>query len=629
MNWNMRFNPIDSELGLGRAELGPVCLVTGAAGFLGRALVKALLARGYKVRGLDRCPPPETSADLTWISGDIRGYDCVKKATRGCKTVFHTAALLNFLSLCPAELEQEIIAVNYSGTQNVIRACSETGVKALIYTSTTSVCYSPEPVVAGDESLPYARDFLDIYAKSKTPAEQAVLKADDSRGLRTVALRPAGLWGPGPGCYMLDRLVTELAMGKFVATIGNGKALADNTHVDNLVLAELLAAERLFSTADQVGGQAYFITDEEPLNVFEWGRPLVEGLGHKVPRLAIPADLMAALALAGEWVHRFGGPKPLLSRLEVHNVTSSFTFRCDKARRELGYRPLVQRMQGLAECLPYYKELLKKIKSGAETENASRLPNLSLLKDRKPGLEKIVYLLWAPRDKNRNWNRTKLLDLAPRLLKSGAKKLVFQIADEEARMRSPAPKMYRDRPLDALADVWVDSIQEGMVLQEAFSAAGFKVAGYLVDESIYCDYGGNQHSTTRDWPDGQRSPGIVAVTLMQRPGRLSKTEWIRRWYGRMSPVSEKIQPRARYVRNLVVAPLSQGGPAFDGIVEEAWPSKRHVSNPFLFYGAKNPWQLAGNMAKILGAVTSFLNLWQIRTTMMSEYFIKTNPRTKA
>ncbi|MBW1808966.1 MAG: NAD-dependent epimerase/dehydratase family protein [Deltaproteobacteria bacterium] len=611
----MRFDPVDTELGLGRAKLGPRCLVTGAAGFLGRALVKALLSRGYEVRGLDLCPPSETSEGLTWITGDIRDYECVKKAASGCRTVFHTAALLNFLSLCPAKLEQEIIGVNYSGTLNVIRACRESGVRALIYTSSTSVCYSPEPLVVGDEDLPYARDFLDVYAKSKTPAEQAVLAADDISGLRTVALRPAGLWGPGPGCYMLDRLVAELAKGKFVATIGNGKALADNTHVDNLVLAELLAAEKLFTAADRVGGQAYFITDEEPLNVFEWGRPLVEGLGYKVPRLAIPAGLMAAVALVGEWIHRFGGPKPLLSRLEVHNVTSSFTFKCDKARRELGYRPLVQRIQGLADCLPYYKELLKKIKHGSVPDNAARA------QDR---FEKIIYLLWAPRNRNTSWNRTILLDLAPSLLKSGAKNLIFQIADEEAKMRSPAPKMYLDRPIDALADVWVERIQDANILKETFSAAGFRVAAYQVDESIYCDYGGNRHSKARDWPDGERSPGIVAVTLMQRPGRLSRAEWIRRWHGRMSPVSEKIQPRARYVRNLVIASLNEDAPAFDGIVEEAWPSKRHVSNPFLFYGAKNPWQLAVNLASILGAVTSFLNLWQIRTTMMSEYFMKTD-----
>jgi hypothetical protein len=137
------------------------------------------------------------------------------------------------------------------------------------------------------------------------------------------------------------------------------------------------------------------------------------------------------------------------------------------------------------------------------------------------------------------------------------------------------------------------------------------------------DYGGNCYSKLRDWPDGRRSPGVVAVTLMERPRRLDREEWIRRWHGIMSPVSEEIQPRARYVRNVVTRSLTEGAPPFEGIVEEAWPSKKHVSNLFLFYGADNIFQLMRNMIRILRTVKSFLDLRRIRTTVMSEYFIKT------
>jgi hypothetical protein len=86
-------------------------------------------------------------------------------------------------------------------------------------------------------------------------------------------------------------------------------------------------------------------------------------------------------------------------------------------------------------------------------------------------------------------------------------------------------------------------------------------------------------------------------------------------------MSEAMQPRARYVRNVVKNALTPGAPPFEGIVEEAWPSFEHVTNPFLFYGASNVFELVKNMAIMLRGVTSFLTLWRIRTVMTSEYFL--------
>ena len=120
----------------------------------------------------------------------------------------------------------------------------------------------------------------------------------------------------------------------------------------------------------------------------------------------------------------------------------------------------------------------------------------------------------------------------------------------------------------------------------------------------------------------------IAICFFQQSNAMglmitAMDEWIRRWHGTMSPVSEEIQPRARYVRNLVIRSLTQGAPPYEGIVEEAWPSKKHITSPWLFYGADSAARLAVNMARILRAVTSFLDLMQIHTAMMSEYFIKT------
>jgi 3beta-hydroxy-delta5-steroid dehydrogenase/steroid delta-isomerase len=360
----MIFDPRNPALGLGRADIGPVCLVTGGAGFLGRALVGALLARGCSVRSLDCRPAPEEQGRVRFFQCDIRDYDLVRRAAEGCSTVFHTAAVLNFSGICDARTRRDVFGVNVDGTRNVIRACREAGARRLVYTSTNSVCFDLDPVLGGDESKPYAETFIDIYAETKVPAEKALLAADRPGGLRTAAIRPAGLWGPGPGCYMIMKFVEELARGKFVAVVGDLSSLSDNTHVDNLVYAELLAAEKLVTEPDRVGGRAYFVTDEEPLNLIEWFRPLVEGLGERVPGFSVPVSVMYAAAHAAEWIHRLGGPRPFMTRLEIHNLTTSFTFRTDRARRELGYRPLIGNAEGLKACLPYCREVLDGMRGG-------------------------------------------------------------------------------------------------------------------------------------------------------------------------------------------------------------------------------------------------------------------------
>jgi len=239
-------------------------------------------------------------------------------------------------------------------------------------------------------------------------------------------------------------------------------------------------------------------------------------------------------------------------------------------------------------------------------------------------LTKIVYILWADPSRDKREIRSTLLsNCAPALQHHGAERLQMNIADELAEVRSPAPGVPFERPMCAQVNVHVADVADRFALEEVLRRAGFQVSGYVVEEQIYTDYGGNEHGAPRDWPDGVRSPGVLAVTLMERPRRLEYDEWIRRWHGRQSPMSEAMQPRARYVRNVVKEVLTPGAPPFEGIVEEAWPSFEHVTNPFRFYGAKNVFELIRNMAIMLRSVTSFLTLWRIRTVMTSEYFLAT------
>ncbi len=242
-------------------------------------------------------------------------------------------------------------------------------------------------------------------------------------------------------------------------------------------------------------------------------------------------------------------------------------------------------------------------------------------------MNKLIYLLWplGPMDPSSR-RRVLLQELAPKLLAAGATGLQINIDDDQACVPSPAPRWpWLPKPFVAQVNVWSESPAQAETFQTLLSDAGFRFAGYRVDEWLYTDYGENPHAEPRDWPDGERSPGILAVTLIKRPARVPHAKWMQRWFGWQSPMSEAMQPRTRYVRNLIEERLTEDTPEYDGIVEEDWPSGEHVTNPYLFYGARNIWQLVVNISTMLKSVVLMLPFFHITTVMMSEYFIKSPP----
>jgi hypothetical protein len=175
-----------------------------------------------------------------------------------------------------------------------------------------------------------------------------------------------------------------------------------------------------------------------------------------------------------------------------------------------------------------------------------------------------------------------------------------------------------------VASIWLDRYDDRGPYEAVLRSHCDRIAGYLVLESMYTDYGGNRHSGPRDWPDGVRSPGVTMVTLMERPERLSPEEWVTHWHTVQSPVSESMQPRIRYVRNEVVRAVTPDAPPYRGIVEECWPSAEHVTDPMLFYCAEGDAdRMQSNLREMLGSVTAFLDLDRIRSITMSEYLLKT------
>jgi hypothetical protein len=242
-------------------------------------------------------------------------------------------------------------------------------------------------------------------------------------------------------------------------------------------------------------------------------------------------------------------------------------------------------------------------------------------------VEKLIYLLWgdgAP-DAGDALRDRLLGEVAPALLEAGALRLGVNVHDSAAaEAPTPVPTPAGEDPHVAEISVWVDCYDRRAPIESAIAGVGLRSAGYLVLESLYDDYGTTEHCGPRDWPDGQRSPGVLTVALIHRPEGLGYEEWIRRWHGTQSPVSAELQPRCRYVRNEVVRAVTDDAPEVHGIVEEAWPSARHVADPMLFFNAgDDPAVLNANIERMLESVNACLDLSRIRNVTMSEFLIRT------
>ena len=240
-------------------------------------------------------------------------------------------------------------------------------------------------------------------------------------------------------------------------------------------------------------------------------------------------------------------------------------------------------------------------------------------------MEKVVFLLWGvPDGASGDSLRDQLLgDVVPALRVAGARGLTVNVHDTAAaEAPSPAPAPPGEEVPVAQVSLWLDSYDKRAGVDEALARLGRPVSGYLVTESLYDDYGTTPHAEARDWPDGARSPGVLTVAFIHRPADLSYEEWIDRWHGTQSPESGLLQPRTRYVRNEVHRAITPEAPEIDGIVEEGWPSARHIADPMLFFNADgDPERLQANLARMMTNVTACLDLTRLRSVPMSEYLL--------
>ena len=351
-----------------RTELGHV-LVTGGSGFVGANLVTELLERGLRVRSFDRVPSPLPEHPRLEVSvGDITNTDDVARAVGTgadtVDTVFHTAAVIDLMggASVSEEYRQRSFAVNVTGTENLVRAAQKAGTKRFVYTASNSVVMGGQRIAGGDENLPYTQRFNDLYTETKVVAEKFVLSQNGVSGLLTCSIRPSGIWGRGDQT-MFRKVFESVLAGHVKVLVGSKNVKLDNSYVHNLVHGFILAAEHLVD-GGTAPGQAYFINDGEPINMFEFSRPVVEACGQPWPSLWVPGRLVWAAMMAWQFLHfKFGLPKPLLEPLAVERLYLDNYFSIAKAERDLGYRPLFTTEQALAQCTPYYVELFERMKT--------------------------------------------------------------------------------------------------------------------------------------------------------------------------------------------------------------------------------------------------------------------------
>ncbi len=334
------------------------CLVTGAAGFLGRNIVNALLKRGVRVRALVRNTPLCLEHEnLECFKGDVTDFSGMTAACRGIDTVFHAAAAIALLggSSATRAYSDPVWKINVGGTEHLLSASREQGVRRFVYTSSVDVCFDGKPNVEMNQHTPYARKPKSVYAQTKIAAEKLVLAANGEQGLHTCAIRADGIYGPEEN-VLLDTVVKQVARGMFTVIVGSGKTLQDNSYIDNLVHGELLAADHL-GPEGSASGKTYFINDYEPQNMFSFFRPIIEDLGIPFPKRHIPRALIAPIVSLFEHLHfRFGLKAPLIGPHALDKITVSHYGSIEDAKRDLGYAPVKTVEQALTECLPYCRE---------------------------------------------------------------------------------------------------------------------------------------------------------------------------------------------------------------------------------------------------------------------------------
>lgn len=323
-------------------------LVTGAGGFLGFYVAKALIARGDSVRTLCRGTYPELEemgvemfrADLSRME-ERENRENLARACESVDAVFHVAAISGI-----GEPWERYFRTNTQGTEALLRAAQDAGVKKFILTSSPSVTFSGKPQCGVDESEPYPTEWLAHYPHSKALAEEMVLKANGECGILTCALRPHLIWGPRDKA-LIPRLIARAKSGR-LRRVGDGRNLVDMIYVENAADAHLQAADAL-NEGSPVCGNAYFLSQGEPVNCWEWIDELlaIYGLPPIKKSISFRAAYRIGAVCESVWKLFRWESDPPMTRFLASQLALSHYFDLTKARKDFGYFAKVSKSEGM------------------------------------------------------------------------------------------------------------------------------------------------------------------------------------------------------------------------------------------------------------------------------------------
>jgi 2-alkyl-3-oxoalkanoate reductase len=332
------------------------CLVTGGGGFLGRYIVEQLVARGDQVQSFSRALyPPLEELGVKLVRGYVHDAKAVNAACAGMDCVFHVAAIAGIGGPWRRFYEANVV-----GTENVIAACRAARVPRLVYTS------SPSATFAGRDQrgVTEAEAITDLgwleandchYSRSKAIAEAAVLAANDKR-LATCALRPHLIWGPRDQ-HLIPRLMARARSGR-LRRVGDGTNRVDILYVENAATAHLQAADALADTDSPARGNAYFLSQGEPVNCWQWIDEVLALANLPQIRKSISFRAAHGLGRGCETLYRAVRTErePPMSRFLAWQLASSHWFDISAARRDFGYVPRISTAEGMERLGAYLSE---------------------------------------------------------------------------------------------------------------------------------------------------------------------------------------------------------------------------------------------------------------------------------
>jgi len=316
--------------------------VTGGGGFLGLAIVRQLCAQGHEVATFSRGNYPALDhSGVKHFQGDLSDYAALKKAMEGCEAVFHVAAKTGIWGKY-----KDFYLANVTGTENVLQACRELGIRNLVFTSSPSVVYDGKDSEGQNESLPYPPKYDALYPQTKAIAEKLVMAANDA-SLKTVSLRPHLIWGPGDH-HFIPRLFEKSKAGK-LRILGRSANRVDCIYIENAAKAHLQAFAQLLRDPEKVEGKTYFISQGAPIPIADFiNRLLLTGGFPPVTRHLSPGLARFAGRFLETTSRIFGiSAEPSITLFLAQQLSTSHWYDISAARRDFGYEAEVSLEEGM------------------------------------------------------------------------------------------------------------------------------------------------------------------------------------------------------------------------------------------------------------------------------------------